>query len=151
MTGIDITGTSALMHSIATKPYFDPEFAQLMLDAGGDINRRDRFGALAAHDITTVQLLYESEAHGKAGRALQWYLEHGGTLDAVDGEGISVHQIITKLEITDRTLKGVLDRFEQQRSEGKIPSLNTISRPTARNNPCPCGSNRKFKKCCGNE
>lgn len=151
MTGIDIAGTSALMHSIATKPYFDPEFAQLMLDAGGDINRRDRFGAIAAHDITTVQLLYETAAHGKAGRALQWYLEHGGTLDAVDGEGISVHQIISKLEITDRTLKGVLDRFEQQRSEGKIPSLSTISRPTARNSPCPCGSNRKFKKCCGHE
>ena len=151
MTGIDISGTSALMFSISTKPYFNPEFAQLMLDAGGDINRRDRFGGVAAHDITTVQLLYEPEAHETAGRALEWYLEHGGNLDVEDGDGICPRRIIRNLEGTDRTLKGVLDRYEQQRNDGKIPGKGTIPRPTARNSPCPCGSGRKFKKCCGNE
>lgn len=147
--GTDISGTTALMHSISQKPYFDPEFAQLMFDAGADINRRDRFGGIAAHDITTVQLLYDHVAHEKAGRALQWFLEHGGTLDIEDGDGISVRRIIASLKGTDRTLKGVVDRVEQQQSGGSNTGSGVIARPTARNSPCPCGSGRKFKKCCG--
>ena len=150
ITATDISGTTALMLSISTKPYFEPEFAQLMLDAGGNINRRDRFGGVAAHHITTVQLLYEEEAHEKAGHALQWYLEHGGDLDVEDGDGTCVRRIIANLANTDRTLKGVVDKFEQQKKEGTIPGFGAIPRPTARNSPCPCGSGRKFKKCCGN-
>ena len=150
-TGTDMSGTTALMHSISTKPYFDPEFAQLMLDAGGNINRQDRFGGVAAHDITTVQLLHHHEAHDKAGRALQWFLKHGGSLDVEDGDGITARSVITSLEGTDRTLKGVVDRFEQQQSEGSSSVIGAVARPTARNSPCPCGSGRKFKKCCGKE
>ena len=150
MTGTDLSGYSALRYCISTKPYFDPEFAQLMLDAGGDINRRDRYGSAAAHDITTVQLFKDQNAHDLAGQALQWYLEHGGNLDVEDGEGMSVRQIIAKLENTSRTLKDVVDTFEQQRKDGKFPD-SAFQKPTARNGPCPCGSGRKFKKCCGKE
>lgn len=137
---------TALMYSLCTKPYFDPEFAQVMLDAGGDINRRDRFGGVAAHDITTVQLLYRPGAHERAGLALQWFLEHGGNLDIEDGEGLSARHIIAKLEATDMTFKGIVDKFEEKKGE-----FGTFARPTARNSPCPCGSGRKFKKCCGKE
>lgn len=42
--GTDMSGTTALMHSISTKPYFDTSFAQLLLDAGADINHRNLFG-----------------------------------------------------------------------------------------------------------
>lgn len=146
-----MSGTTALMYSVSTKPYFDPEFAQLMLDAGGDINRRDRFGGVAAHDIVTVQLLYDSGAHEKAGRALQWFLEHGGLLNVEDGDGISVRRIIENLSKTDRTLNGVVARFEQQQSEGGNRGNGAVARPTARNSPCPCGSGRKYKKCCGKD
>lgn len=139
------------MHSISTKPNFDPEFAQLMLDAGADINQRDRFGGVVGHDIVTVQLLYDHTAHEKAGRALQWFLEHGGDLDIKDGEDISARRIIVDLRNTDRTLTGVLDRFFQHQSEGGFLGSSAIARPTARNSPCPCGSSRKFKKCCGKE
>ena len=138
------------MHSISTKPYFDPEFAQIMLDAGANINRRDRFGSVVGHDITTVQLLYDREAHEKAGLALQWFLEHGGDIDIKDGEDISTWDVITKLEGTERTIKKVHETFERRKKEGKIPDSSTLPRPTARNSPCPCGSGRKFKKCCGN-
>lgn len=149
--GTDISGNTALMHSIATKPCFDPEFAQIMLDAGGDINRRDRFGGTAAHDITTVQVLYNQTAHEKACRALQWFLEHGGNPEIADGDGISARQIIAGLRQTDRALSEVMDRVEQQQIEGSNPGNGAVARPTARNNPCPCGSGRKFKKCCGKD
>lgn len=152
-TGRDISGTTALMLSISTKPFFDPEFAQLMIDAGGDINRRDRYGGVVAQDITTVQLFkdQDAEAHQKAGRALQWFLEHGGNIDIEDGDGISARKIIKTLEKTDKTLKEVLDRAEQKQSEGSNPGSGAIWRPTARNSPCPCGSGHKFKKCCGKD
>ena len=148
MVGIDMSGTTALMQSISTKPYFDPEFAQLMLDAGADINRRDRFGGVAAHDITTIQLLYDQTAHEEAGRALQWFLEHGGSLDVKDGDGMCARDIVVTLKNTDRTLFWVVDKFEEKESKGDNPF---VARPTARNSPCPCGSGRKFKKCCGKE
>ena len=150
MAGIDMMGMTALMCSLCTKPYFDTEFAQIMLNAGGDINKRDRFGGVVAHDITTVQLLYSGGAHERAGHALQWYLEHGGSLDIQEGEGMSARHIIEQLEMTDRTLKGVMDRFDKQKAEGVLPG-GAIARPTARNSPCPCGSGRKYKKCCGRE
>ena len=139
------------MYSLSTKPYFDPEFAQIMIDAGGDINRQDRFGVTVGHDITTIQLLYEGDAHEKAGHAMKWYLEHGGNLDIEDEDEISARRIIGDLANTDRTLKGVVDDFEKQQREGTVPSSSTLSRPIARNAPCPCGSSRKFKKCCGKE
>lgn len=145
-----MSGTTALMSSLSTKPNFDTEFAQIMLDAGGDINKRDRFGGVAAHDIATVQLLYSGGAHERAGHALQWYLEHGGSLDIEDGEGMCARHIIEKLEKTDRTLKGIVDRFEEGKADCSLPG-GAIARPTARNSPCPCGSGRKYKKCCGGE
>ncbi|MCB0365479.1 MAG: YchJ family protein [Bdellovibrionaceae bacterium] len=36
-------------------------------------------------------------------------------------------------------------------SDGKNPSLKTVERgeKVGRNDPCPCGSGKKYKKCCG--
>lgn len=36
--------------------------------------------------------------------------------------------------------------------DGKLPDLQQVKRDTpkvGRNDPCPCGSGKKFKKCCG--
>ena len=151
MAECDISGTTALMHALSTKPYMDEEFAQIMLDAGANINRRDRFGAVVGLDIATIHLIYDDEAHDMAGRALLWFLEHGGDVDIKDGEDVSTRDVVAKLEGTSRTLSKVLEEFEQRKVKGKIPNSDAIPRPTARNGPCPCGSSRKFKKCCGNE
>lgn len=48
-------------------------------------------------------------------------------------------------------------RFARQRGrwyyvEGKMPSPETVVRSeprVGRNDPCPCGSGKKYKKCCG--
>jgi hypothetical protein len=50
--GTDVSGTTALAHSISTHPAFDPEFAQILYDAGGDVNMRNRYGATPAHDMS---------------------------------------------------------------------------------------------------
>ncbi|MBS1213372.1 MAG: hypothetical protein H6R26_1989 [Proteobacteria bacterium] len=33
--------------------------------------------------------------------------------------------------------------------DGSFPAGSATSSKTGRNDPCPCGSGRKFKKCCG--
>jgi len=50
-----------------------------------------------------------------------------------------------------------ISRFERERGEwffveGRILGPETYVRPepkTGRNDPCPCGSGKKYKKCCG--
>jgi uncharacterized protein YecA (UPF0149 family) len=49
---------------------------------------------------------------------------------------------------------GIYRHFEAQRLLGTEPLLNaaTFRRTTpkiGRNDPCPCGSGKKFKQCCG--
>jgi preprotein translocase subunit SecA len=34
-------------------------------------------------------------------------------------------------------------------SDKKQPKRNTASDKVGRNDPCPCGSGKKYKKCCG--
>lgn len=40
-----------LTHSISTKPYFDTELADILLEAGRDIVRINRLSSVTAHDI----------------------------------------------------------------------------------------------------
>lgn len=38
---------------------------------------------------------------------------------------------------------------DRMRSMRPHPARATVEERTGRNDPCPCGSGRKFKKCCG--
>lgn len=87
--GCDLSGTSALSHAISTKPSLDPDFAQVLYDAGGDVNHRNRYGGTAAHEIITIFAKDEVRVR-RATNALQWFLEHGGNVDIKDGDGMSV-------------------------------------------------------------
>lgn len=47
----------------------------------------------------------------------------------------------------------IIEEMEEHWNPGQVwnPSLYTepSSQTTGRNEPCPCGSGRKFKQCCG--
>ncbi|KAF2502521.1 hypothetical protein BU16DRAFT_554577 [Lophium mytilinum] len=86
--GTDMSGTTALMHAIGTKPYLDTELAQALLNAGAKINRRNRYGETAAHEITKVHP-FPAENKVKALAALKWFVDHGGDVDIKDSEGIT--------------------------------------------------------------
>ncbi|MCJ1245462.1 hypothetical protein MMC30_002666 [Trapelia coarctata] len=73
----DLSGTTAMMHAISTKPYLDTTIAQILFDAGSQINHRNRYGATAAHEIVIVRQL-DSETKRRAVEALQWFIAHGG-------------------------------------------------------------------------
>ena len=92
--GLDLSGSTALHHAISTKPSFDPEYAQILYDAGGDVNHRNRYGGTPAHEITMVWDMKNREVVAKSGAALKWYLEHGGNIDIKDTDGQTARRAV---------------------------------------------------------
>lgn len=92
--GRDLSGSTALHHSISTKPTFDPEYAQILCDAGGCVTDRNRYGGTPAHEIAMTWELENSEVVSTAAAALKWYLEHGGNLDIKDTDGKAPRETI---------------------------------------------------------
>ncbi|KAH8824466.1 hypothetical protein DL96DRAFT_1501331 [Flagelloscypha sp. PMI_526] len=103
----DLAGTSALTYSISTKPMFELEYAQILWDAGANINARNRYGATAAHEFGLVWQFKEKAAIDQALHALEWFLSHGGNIDLPDGDGAVVRATLKRLQVHAKT-----DRFE---------------------------------------
>ncbi|KAM5544833.1 hypothetical protein V8D89_001731 [Ganoderma adspersum] len=92
--GTDLSGSTALHHAISTKPTFDPEYAQMLVDAGGSVTRRNRYGGVPAHEICMTWDPTDRAAVRRAADALQWYLDHGGNLDIKDSDGMPPRQSV---------------------------------------------------------
>ena len=120
-----------------------------MLDAGGDINHRNRFGCTASQDIVEIYQ-FDPASKAKASEALKWFLAHGGSPDIEDGDGISAKYLVRRLAPMVPNLVAILNEANQQNSVGSVSGQKPAQK-TGRNNPCPCGSSRKFKKCCGKD
>jgi preprotein translocase subunit SecA len=43
----------------------------------------------------------------------------------------------------------VLSRGGEEAAEKQAPPVKRETRKVGRNEPCPCGSGKKYKKCCG--
>ena len=144
--GTDLSGTTALMHSISTKPYLDTDFAKLLLEAGGDINHRNRFGCTTAHDFVRCYQ-FDSATQEKSSQALKLFLENRGDIDIKDGDGMSARYMLERMSSLVPRVAQTLSQFEQDNSSGG----NNQQKETnpSRNAHCPCGSSRKYKKCCG--
>ena len=92
--GTDLSGAQAIYHAISTKPAFDPEYAQLLYDAGGDVNARNRYGDTAAAEIAMLPG-YDEAAKRKARDALAWFLAHGGNVDVRNNDGVSARWVMS--------------------------------------------------------
>ncbi|CCL99798.1 uncharacterized protein FIBRA_01822 [Fibroporia radiculosa] len=68
--GTDLSGSQAIYHAISTKPAFDPEYAQILYDAGADACHRNRYGGTAAHEIALTWEFKNKEVLQRAGNAL---------------------------------------------------------------------------------
>lgn len=92
----DLSGTTTLMWAISTKPYWEPEIANLMLEAGAKINHRNRYGCTAAHDIV---MLRDNSAAGKkkVSTALKYFVDNDGDLDIKDGDGLSGRYLLGRV------------------------------------------------------
>lgn len=108
--GTDLSGTTVLMHAISTKPYLDIGFAQLMFTNGADINHCNRFGCTAAHDLIKVYV-FDEPTVARSGKALSWFLEHGGDADIKNGDGMSARYMIGRMAPLTPLLSRVLAQF----------------------------------------
>ena len=61
--------------------------------------------------------------------------------------------LIAKVDINDdREVKKWMKKHPEVLQGGEAVKVETVRREepkTGRNNPCPCGSGKKYKKCCG--
>ncbi|KAF8496651.1 hypothetical protein JB92DRAFT_2834542 [Gautieria morchelliformis] len=114
--GKDLSGTTALSHSLSTRPAFDPEFAQMLIDAGGDINARNRYGATCAHEFSMVWSP-DPTAIARASQALQCFLSNGGDPNIAENDGITA---LTAMRVPwlSGLKKMALKEEERRRKEG---------------------------------
>ena len=92
--GKDLSGAETIHHALACTPTLELEFAQLLYDAGGDVNQRDRNGYTAMHEVTQIYDGRSAIAVSRHKAALQWYLAHGGNIDIRENEGKSARDLI---------------------------------------------------------
>ncbi|KAJ7593848.1 hypothetical protein C8J56DRAFT_925315 [Mycena floridula] len=114
VNGRDLSGTCALSHTFSTKPALDLAYAQILYDAGGEVNARNRYGGTVAHEIVTIW----NKETVKAEIALKWFLNHGGNLDIADGDGVTPRAVLKKLfkgGIVGRSTMKIVEEEDQRR------------------------------------
>ncbi|KAI0667949.1 hypothetical protein C8Q78DRAFT_1081818 [Trametes maxima] len=123
--GVDLSGSTALHHAILTKPAFEPDYAQILYDAGADVNQRNRYGGTPAHEAAMTWDVRNREVVHRAADALAWFLAHGGNIDTRDTDGNTVRAMIDKTRALSRanlrldTWKVVDDEDKRRRREAK--------------------------------
>lgn len=114
----DLSGTRALSHSFSTKPSFDLEYAQILYDAGGDVNSRDRYGGTVAFPLAQIYEMHNYQVIERSRQGLVWFLNHGGNIDIEDGDGMTMRKMCKKLSRFPAT-KPIMDAIaaEDRRRE----------------------------------
>ncbi|KAF8799057.1 hypothetical protein BYT27DRAFT_7121126 [Phlegmacium glaucopus] len=145
VNGKDMSGTTALSHCFSTKPSFDLEYAQMLYDAGGDVNNRNRYGATVAHEIVVVYDPSDRIIVEKATQSLEWFLTHGGSVDIADGDGVTPRTICDTLKGAIPAFKRLVEREDERRK------LEGLSRcylcGTNEGKLLSCGKCKKAKYC----
>ena len=149
--GRDVSGTTALVHSLATHPSFDPEFAEILCAAGGDINARDRYGGTCGHGSATIWNPCDRALIRKKEATLRWWLEHGGNADIHDNDGISVRSLALTSERRGMSKELIrIVREEDARREqliGKICGFCAKEQSVDGGKLLACGRCKKVKYC----
>ena len=140
--GKDVLGSTALFWAISTKPYVQPEYAQLLFDAGGSVNTKNRFNATAAREIAQADL------HGDTTKNVQmfkWYIEHGGDIDNKDTDGMSVKVLV---EMMRGKVPGLAEAIQNGRGERKQGDCATCGRTPKDGKTFPaCAKCKKVRYC----
>lgn len=113
--GADVTGASALYWSMSCKPYAEPEFAQILFDAGGSVNQKNRFGGNTAGEIAQADLTGDTSRNVAM---LKWFIEHGGDIDAKDNDGMNVRMLVDMMQKRIPKMMEVVNKGRSQRVEG---------------------------------
>jgi hypothetical protein len=140
--GTDVTGATALYWAISTKPFVEPEFAQILFDAGGSVNHKNRFGGTAASEIAQADLGGDTS---RSVTMLKWYVEHGGDVDVKDGDGMNVRMLVEMMEKRVPNMAAVLRAGKSERIEGHC--ANCGRKPGGEKAFSTCARCKKAKYC----
>ncbi|KAH7359816.1 hypothetical protein BKA66DRAFT_223995 [Pyrenochaeta sp. MPI-SDFR-AT-0127] len=122
----DATGSSALYWAISAKPYAEPEFAQILFDAGGSVNQRNRFGCTAASEIAQANVKGDTT---KNVQMLKWFVDHGGDVDAKDTDGMSAKKLVDMMSKRVPGMAAVLRDGKPARKAGECANCGRSSNP----------------------
>jgi hypothetical protein len=114
--GTDVTGATALYWAISTKPFTATAFAQILFDAGASVNHKNRFNSTTASEIAQVDFTADTS---KNVDMLRWYIEHGGDVDAKDGDGMTVKMLVEMMKKKVPALEVVVKKGRSKRKEGE--------------------------------
>ena len=106
------------------------------------------------------QLKIEQTGNRKRGESLRiltaWWQEHQHDLDMLQRRYERVKEVGQR-SITTSEKQTRQQPFSRLPSPDRLPQLQSmarsspaVTRRTGRNDPCPCGSGKKFKRCCEN-
>ncbi len=147
------------------QPYHKGENAQ-----NAETLVRARFSAFALHEydfiIETTHPIYRDEvAESNIADNLekiiwhQLHITHCGQEDGTDGKGPFDTVTFSAMYEINGNMYSLSEKSYFQEHEGKLYYLEGISHKpdgfkranpkVGRNDPCPCGSGKKHKKCCG--
>jgi hypothetical protein len=144
--GGDVSGTTALSHSISTKPHMDTDFARIMYDAGANINTRNRCGAVPG---IAISMIYSNNLENlqRSEKALKWYLSHGGNLDVAEGDGFTPRRLIERVQQSHRgTLMTKIVESEDRRRQNRKEHCCTLC-GREEGSPARCGRCKKALYC----
>ncbi|KAF2825920.1 hypothetical protein CC86DRAFT_382891 [Ophiobolus disseminans] len=114
--GTDVTGGSALYWAISTKPFAQAEFAQMLFDAGGSVNQKNRFSATTASEIAQVDFTTDTK---KNVQMMEWYVEHGGDVEGKDSDGMNVKMLVEMMRKRVPGMEQVVKKGKGPRKEGE--------------------------------
>ncbi|KAB2104961.1 hypothetical protein AG0111_0g7014 [Alternaria gaisen] len=140
--GRDVVGSTALFWAISTKPYVQPEFAQILFDAGASVNTKNRFDATPGAEIA------QADIHGDTTKNVQmmkWYIEHGGDVVAKDTDGMNIKTIVEMMGQKVPAMTEVLKNGHGPRKEG---DCTNCGRSPKEGKPFPaCATCKKARYC----
>lgn len=152
--GRDLLGSTAIHLTLSTKPGFDPEIAQILYDAGAEVNARNRCGANAAHEATMIWEPNNAERTSLAAKATDWFLTHGGSLDIKDNDGATPRSSIGLLEKghkQNKSLKPLFAAVERDRRRrqqlGDTACILCAQVPTGETKLLTCSRCKSAKYC----
>ncbi|KAH9481904.1 hypothetical protein JR316_0006434 [Psilocybe cubensis] len=143
--GTDLSGTTALSHCFSTKPSFELEYAQLLYDAGGDVNHRNRYGGIVAEEIIKIYDHHDREVVRKATAALEWFLNHGGNVDIADGDGYTPRDMCKRLAGRVPALLSLVEKEDEKRKAKGNSCCSLCGRDEEK--LLTCGKCKKAKYC----
>jgi len=107
----------------------------------------DASGAKTAAIEHPPSLRYKYESH-KAGESLSSPVGHPPLEELLAALKIEHPLLDKQLQLRHLLIGSLYLRRETERSRVVLAASRTNARKVGRNEPCPCGSGRKFKHCC---